>query len=530
MAFLSKEVYQTLQSVVGPEYISQDPAICHAYSPSRGGHGKDSGLDTVIGEIPVCVILPKSTEEVQKIIKICYRHKIPYVPASSYWLTHSGPRDPNVMLVDMKRMNSMEIDEKNMYTIIESGVVLSQLQEQAMKRGLYCTVGGGGSQASALANAIYAGMSPLNYKNGLANRRLMGVEWVLPDGEILRTGSLSTGSRYFWGEGPGPDIRGLFRGNTGWMGGLGICTRIGLKLLPFQPERLEPIGISPETSLQLPTNRMKWYNFTLPTREKVVKVMYEIGKSEIGAAVTKVPLIWRYRAKATSKEHFWELWGAPGKEEELKKTHVLRVLLIGYTSEKHLEYEEKVLMDIIDEHGGQLRRTRQTDESWIKNADSAAMWWITGQYMSIHGHIDTIACALKGGEAYAERKKDFTPPLMEDFGEPGWFQVGENGHMGYLEFLTHFDPYDDEDAIKRTEEWYFIAGPKLDLEKGLYNFFHIYQSPFSLTGPAHGPNSDKWMLKVKDAFDPDYLGNPPFPHCVDKLIEKSDWLQKKKDW
>ena len=527
---LSKEAYQALESIVGADYISDDPVECKAYSPGRGSHGKDTSLEKVLAKAPICVILPGSTQEVQKIVKVCNRYKIPFVPASSYWVIHAAPSRPNCLLIDLKRMNKLEVDERNMYAIVEPGVILSQVQEQAMRRGLYIVVGGGGSQASALANAINAGFSPLSYKNGMAHRRLLGVEWVLPDGEILRLGSLATSNSYFWGEGLGPDLRGMTRGNNSWMGSMGIVTRIGLRLLPFQPEKPEPTGISPDTALQLPLKRMRWYNFTLPSREKLIQAMYEIGKSEIGAGVTKVPLVWRYRARATSKENFWELWGAPGKEEETKTFHILRVLLIGYTSEKQLEYEERILMEIMTELGGELRRARPTDESWIKNADSAGMWWITGTYMSVHVSTDTLKSATEGGEAYAELKRKFTPPLMEDWGEPGWFQIAENGHIGYLEFLNHFEPYDEEEELHKVDEWYFIAGPKLDIEKGLFNYFHFYQSPFFLTGPAYGPNCHHWMLKIKESFDPNGISNPPSPRCIDELVEKCDWLKRKKDW
>lgn len=523
---LMKEAYQALESIVGPEYVSEDPVVCEAYSPSRGGHGKDAAVETVLGEVPICVILPGSTEEVQKIVKICNRYKISFVPASTYWVTHAGPRASNVLLIDLKRMNRMEIDEKNMYAVVEPGVVLSQLQEQAMRRGLYITVGGGGAQASVLANLLVWSLSPLNYKNGLPNRRLLGVEWVSADGEILRLGSLATSNSYFWGEGPGPDLRGILRGYIGWFGGLGIVTKIGTKLLPFQPERLEPVGISPDTTLQLPTNRMRWCNFTMPSREALVNAMYEIGNNEIGAAVTKVPLIWRYRARAKSKDEFWRLWEKSGKEDEVATFHILRVLLIGYTSEKQLEYEERVLMDIIKEYGGEARRTRQTDESWLKNADSARMWLTAGTYMSVYGHVETLACSLKGGEAYAKRKRQYTPPLMDDFGEQGWFQLTENGHMGYLEFLTHWEPYEiDEKGRHRVDEWYFIAGPKLDIEKGLYNFFNITYSPLYLVGPEYGPNYHVWMLKIKEALDPNGISNPPYPRCIDELVERCDWLK-----
>jgi hypothetical protein len=64
----------------------------------------------------------------------------------------------------------------------------------------------------------------------------------------------------------------------------------GHKLLPFQPEKLEPTEYPPNTALQLPENRVKWINFTMPSFESIKKAMYEIAKAEIGAAVNRVPL------------------------------------------------------------------------------------------------------------------------------------------------------------------------------------------------------------------------------------------------
>ena len=112
----------------------------------------------------------------------------------------------------------------------------------------------------------------------------------MPDGELLRLGSLATGDDPFWGESPGPDLRGLLRGYTGLRGCLGIVTRMAIKTLPFQPERLEPTGISPNTALALPEKRVKWINFVVPSKEAQVEAMREIGHAEIGGAVTKVPL------------------------------------------------------------------------------------------------------------------------------------------------------------------------------------------------------------------------------------------------
>ena len=91
-------------------------------------------------------------------------------------------------------------------------------------------------------------------------------------------------------------------------------------------------------------------------------------------------------------------------------------------------------MDIMTELGGEARRTRPTDESWIKNADSAGMWLMCGSYISLDYVTETLSQAIVHGEMYADLKWKYTPPLMPDYGDPGWFQSYELGHQ-HLEFL-----------------------------------------------------------------------------------------------
>ena len=523
---IPREAYEVIPSIVGTEYISEDPVDCEAYRCGPGGYESDIGYGKVMPKIPACVILPKTTDEVQKIVRACNRYKVPYTPYSTgFFGPRSVPHVPDALLVDLKRMNKFEIDDKHMYAVVESGVISSQLQEEAMRRGLYTVIGGGGSQVSVLANMIGDGWSPLSYRIGTAHRRILGTEWVLPDGEMLRLGSLALQNDPFWGEGPGPDLRGIIRGHNGVRGALGIVTRMALKLIPFQPERLEPTGITPNTTLQLPVKRMKWINFTMPSKESIVQAMYEMSGAEIGAAATKVPVFWRAIAKAQSKEEFWEIWSKEN-EETVANFHVLRVLLIGYTSEEQLEYEERVMVDIVKELGGEARRTRPTDESWLKNADSAGMWAMCGGYVSVVYVWEALDHAKVQGENYANLKRGYTPPLMPDYGDPGWFQLGEGGHQGYTEFLIYYDP--DEDT-NRVDQFY-VETVKQDIRKRCYSSALGPLQPMHLTGPAYGPNYDKWMLKVKDEFDPNKVCHPPVPLAHDEFVERAEWMKSVKDW
>jgi glycolate oxidase len=523
---ISEEVYRVLEAIVGKEYISSDPVVCEGYRSGPAGYEAGLGYERVMTKIPGCVIMPLTTEEVQKIVKVCNRYKIPYVPYSTGWY---GPRShchvEDELLVDLKRMDDFEIDEKHLYALVGSGVIYSQLQEEAMRRGCYIIVGGGGSQCSAIANMLGDGWSPLSYRIGLPHRRILGTELVLPDGELVKLGSLAVGDDPFWGDGFGPDLRGLLRGFTGLRGCLGIVTRMAIKLLPFQPEKLEPTGISPNTTLQLPPKRVKWINFTMPNKESMKKAMFEMARAEIGAGATKVPIFWRAIAKASCKEEYWDIWSKES-EETISSFHLLRVLLVGFGSEVQLEYEERVLNDIITELGGEARRTRPTDESWFKNADSAGMWLMCGGYVSVDYVIETLEHSIPHGENYAELKRKFTPPLMPDYGDPGWFQSFELGHQGYSEFLVYWDPDVNTDGV----DHFYLETSKENIRKRFYTSLLGPHQPLYLTGPAYGPNYHKWLLKTKDEFDPNFICHPPVPLAHDHFVERAEWMRPMKDW
>src|SRR4030042_1122818 len=227
---ITKDKYRILETIVGEENISSDPAICEGYRSGPGGYESGLGYERVMTKIPGAVILPRSTEEVQKVVKVCNRYKVPYVPYSTGFY---GPRShchvDNELLVDLKRLNDFEIDEKHFYAVLGTGVIYSPLQAEALKRGAYVVIGGGGAQASVIANLIGDGWSPLSHRGGLPHRRILGTELVLPDGELDKMGLLAVGEDPFWGDGIGPDLRGMLRGYTGLRGCRGVGRRLAVR-------------------------------------------------------------------------------------------------------------------------------------------------------------------------------------------------------------------------------------------------------------------------------------------------------------
>lgn len=495
---LTKEAYRALESVVGKENISDDPAICQANLP--GGSG--IGVWDKAALRSACVVLPGSTKEVQEIVAIANRYKLPFAPSSTFMIALAAPNQPNAILIDLKRMNRLDIDDKNMFAICEPGVCSSELQIEVAKRGLWVMVPFCGGQASVLANHAVHGAGPTTYRFGYAYRRILATEWVLPNGELLNLGSTSLLRGYFWGEGPGPDLRGLLRGLTGPFGGLGVVTRMAVKLLPFVSEPLEPSGVSPNTTFNLPTNRMKWYNITYPDAQKAVDGMYEIAKNELGVAVFMVPALFRYMARFRGKgtNEFWEAWSKVGENVDWQDT-MIRVLLVGFTSEKQLLYEEQVLKDVVAETSGTAREGRPTDESQFVSADAICAYFVSGVMHPPELSYESVDEALKLARLNAEWKKKYASILAEDHGYGGWWFMTELGHMGYYEFLCFAD-VEDRDTLSKMD----VESTRRDIELGAYP---TYQDP-SILGPAWF-NYHEIVRDIKQLFDPNGVANPPRP-------------------
>ena len=140
----------------------------------------------------------------------------------------------------------LEINEKNMYAVVEPYVIYAQLQAELMKRGLNCNITGAGSNCSALPLAAHANLGHLSQSGSYGERNQLALEWVTGDGEIIRMGSLGSCGQWFSGDGPGPSLRGIIRGNTVPLGGLGVFTKAAQKLYHWPGPAKFPIeGVCP---------------------------------------------------------------------------------------------------------------------------------------------------------------------------------------------------------------------------------------------------------------------------------------------
>ncbi|MBI3599453.1 MAG: FAD-binding protein [Nitrospinae bacterium] len=219
---MKKEIIKKLIDIVGKERVmsSDEDRICYSYD-ATGKMG-----------IPDVVVKPKTADEVSAIVKIANREKIPVVPrgAGSGFVGGSIPIHGGIALV-MTDMNCLiELDEENMIAVVEPGMVTYNLQQEVEKRGLFyppdpaslkiCTIGG---------NAATCAGGPRALKYGVTKDYILGLDAVLPDGEILHAG-VKTAKGVV-----GYDLTKLMVGSEGT---LGVITKINLKLLPL-PEKIK---------------------------------------------------------------------------------------------------------------------------------------------------------------------------------------------------------------------------------------------------------------------------------------------------
>ncbi|MDR0485014.1 MAG: FAD-binding oxidoreductase [Alphaproteobacteria bacterium] len=178
-----------------------------------------------------CIVLPKNTSEVSKVVSFCHQNNISIVPqAGNTGLVGGGVANDKQIILSAKLMNSIiEVDTENFSITVESGSILKDIQNIVSKHNRYfplslpsentCCIGG-----NLATNA--GGISVLKYGN--TRDLTLGLEVVLPDGSIysdlnkLRKRNI------------GSDLKHLFIGSEGT---LGFITKACLKIFP-KPKKI----------------------------------------------------------------------------------------------------------------------------------------------------------------------------------------------------------------------------------------------------------------------------------------------------
>ncbi len=509
---LPKGAYEALENVLGKENINDDPALTSAYSYMWLLHATHAQSGRYR---PAAIVLPESTEEVQAIIRIANKYNFPYIPVGTNLLPPTIPVRPDTIIIDPKRMDKIiELDEKNMYAIVEPFVTYAQLQAEGHKVGLSITTPEAGSQVSVMANNLFQGMGGMGHKYGF-NRGILACDWVLPDGELLKMGSSGNpNAEFFWGDCAGLNLKGLIRADTGHCGGLGMVTKMAVKLFPYPGPRVFPVkGANPDFSVDFPKDRFKINLVKFKTKKELANAMYDIGHSEIAGAVHEEGANWVLAADSRSVEQFWERW----PEFQHKWKNILAVTLMGFSSPRQLQYEQKVLDQIVEDHEGTY--LEEGSELWnighhaigeaIRCGLSNRLYRPAGDFFVMGGFgFDSIDHTIETSEFMwpiieeAYKKGHF----VEDLSHTDWVNSYQMCHFSEVEPIIYFEHDLDAgasflngyvqtivEAVKRKMMPTWPLGPMT-----------------YLTGPSMC-NYHEMVLNIKKLMDPRMTSNPGYP-------------------
>jgi glycolate oxidase len=217
-------VFDELREIVGPRGLITSREELHTY--------ECDGL-TNFRVLPRAVLLPDSTAQVQKIIRVCHREKIPFVArGSGTGLSGGALPVENGVVISLTRMNKiLEVDFTNARVVVEPGVINLDVTNRVAPQGYFyapdpssqsvCSIGGDVAENSGGAHCL---------KYGFTTTHVLGLEVVLADGSLVHLGGKDL-------DVPGYDLMGVFVGSEGT---LGIATKITLRIVK-RPESVQTL-------------------------------------------------------------------------------------------------------------------------------------------------------------------------------------------------------------------------------------------------------------------------------------------------
>jgi glycolate oxidase len=234
------DLESVLASAVGAENLLAGDAVGEDY-------GHDESL-TSMPQVPAFVVRPGTTDEVASVLRIADEHRIPVTArGSATGLSGAAVPRPDGVVVSFERMNEIrEIDTENHMAVVQPGVTLEQLDEVTAAHGLVYPVFPGEYSASLGGNVgtNAGGMRAVKY--GVTRHQVLGLEVVLPNGEVIRTGGKFVKAT------TGYDLTQLIVGSEGT---LALVTEAILKLYPrleHQATVLAPFPVLEDVTRAVP--------------------------------------------------------------------------------------------------------------------------------------------------------------------------------------------------------------------------------------------------------------------------------------
>lgn len=467
---MDTSVIHILTQIVGPENISTQAEELSCYSYDGTGRIYE----------PEAVLFPQSAEEISAILKAANQYGFPVVPrGAGSGMTGGSLAVRGGAVLATGRMNRIiEIDPDNMIAVVEPGVVTGDLQERLKEYGLmyppdpaslkFCTIGGNAAECAGGPSAV---------KYGVTKDYVLGVEVVLPSGEIMQTGVRTEKGVV------GYDLTRLFIGAEGT---LGVFTKLILRLLPLPESKatllLTFAKLGEATRL---VSRILASGFTPCTLEYMDKTALSVVRNHISLAL-------------------------PEKTEAL-------ILLEFDGSEQEVERQTRKLESYLGERETGFRRAgseEERNELWkARRAISPATFSLKPHKIS--EDIVVPRSRIPDLVRFAEELAGTLNLTILTFGHAG----DGNIHVNIMADRANKQEYRNGLAAReRLFEFVIATGGTMSGEHGV----GITKAPF--LSLEIDPAAERLMQGIKRLFDPNNILNPGkiFPDSSDQIDKYVD--------
>ena len=452
---MDEKIKQALIEIVGEESYTDSliDMVSFSYDASEHSHR------------PTCAVWAESAEQISEILKLSNREKIPVIPrgAGTGLSGMAVPIEGGIVL-DLSRMNSiMKISIEDRLSIVQPGVVYVDLEKALSPFGFFFPPDPASGKVSTLGGNVATNAGGLKgAKYGTTRDYVLGLQVVLPDGRIMRTGSKAMKSV------SGYDLTRLFVGSEGT---LGVVTEITLKINP------KPTATS--TALA-----------TFDSLEDAGRAINQIMHS--GIIPSALEILGR------------ETLAAINQNTDLNLPEADAMLLAetdGYTQEETDYQIKKVIQNFEENNAREVKRARtdkEVEDLWAARKSAYAVLARIKTHFVLEDvtvPMTNIAKLLEGVEEISKRHD---------------IQIATFGHAGdgNLHPQILYDGYDPEQVRRMEEASADLFKLAIDLDGTLTGEHGIGLAKAPYMTLEHDPVAMDVMRHVKKMFDPNNILNP----------------------
>ncbi|MEM2026123.1 MAG: FAD-binding oxidoreductase [Desulfurococcaceae archaeon] len=453
----ANEKIKALKDLLGPEKVVDSKPALLIYS-------RDAS--PMKGTVPMAVVRPSTTEDVQKIVSWANETKTPLYPRSggtSLW--GAVPVVEGSIIVDLAAMKRvLEINERALTCVVEPGITFGELEATLARRNLRFIMspenGMGGTVGGNFASHGTGWGAGPNFSN--QGDCVLGCKVVLPTGEVLTTGSMANPNAHghFYRYAIGNDLTGLFCGSEGT---LGIITELALKIEEM-------------------SGAMGFATFGYDTLEAAGEAIYRVRRM-------RIPTIYAYLSPSWTLNMLFP--------EKAPWQHTIKFVVEANTKEI-LEIELNRLMESAGK-GGTYLGSELAEETWRERYRWVGLFgYKLGMRAALPMHVPI-------GEvgSYMRRIEEVANDVKARYG----LRVGAGSFVCdrsvIVIFVTYFDPSRPQESDLAIKAWHEIKNRLFDMGVCPYRMGALWADQMHKLGMYY-----ELLKRLKRLLDPNNIMAP----------------------